>query len=77
VLLPGERLSLDEALSAFTLGSARVNGVAGDRGRIRVGNVADLAVLERDPFAVGDPAGIAVDVTVVAGRIVFDGREGR
>ena len=77
VLLPEERLTLDEALTAFTLGSARVNGIAVDRGRIRVGNVADLAVLDSDPFAVEDPAGVSVDVTMVAGRIVFDGREGQ
>lgn len=67
---PGEALSLDEALTAATLGSARVNGVGRRRGRIRIGNVADLAILERDPFLVRDVAGIGVGTTVLGGTIV-------
>lgn len=74
VFHPDERLTLDQALTAFTLGSARLNGWAG-RGRIRVGNVADLVLLAGDPFSVPDPAGIPVARTIVAGRSVFE-REG-
>ncbi len=72
---PTERLSLDQALAGFTLGSAVINGEGRRRGRIRVGNVADLVLLDRDPFAVPDPAGIAVELTISAGQIVFDRRE--
>lgn len=76
VLIPRERLTLHQALSAFTLGSAVVNGTARRRGRIRVGNVADLAVLGRDPFGVDDPAGIPVAATMAGGEIVYERKEG-
>ena len=46
--LPGEeRLTLDEALAAFTLGSAYVNRLEGETGSIEVGKRADLAILDR------------------------------
>ena len=50
VFLPEQRLDLGTALAAYTAGSAYVNGLD-DTGTIRVGALADLAVLDRDPFA--------------------------
>ncbi|MGH3094764.1 MAG: amidohydrolase [Streptosporangiales bacterium] len=50
-LLPGERLPLSAALHAFTMGSAYVNHLDMVTGSIEVGKYADLAVLDRDPFA--------------------------
>ena len=49
VFLPGQRLDLGTALAAYTSGSARVNHLD-ETGTIRVGNLADLAVLDRNPF---------------------------
>jgi predicted amidohydrolase YtcJ len=73
-LLPEQRLSLAQALLGFTLGSARVNGLESTRGSVAVGKVADLVVLQRDPFepfvALDE---IGVDLTVVGGRVVYDG----
>ncbi|MFG2937212.1 amidohydrolase [Streptomyces sp. NPDC048282] len=57
VFLPGERLALADAVTAYTAGSAYVNHLD-DTGRVAVGALADLVVLDRDPFA-GDPEGIA------------------
>ncbi|MEU3466148.1 amidohydrolase [Streptomyces sp. NPDC006733] len=48
--LPEQRLDLGTALAAYTAGSAHVNH-QDDTGTIRVGALADLAVLDRDPFA--------------------------
>ena len=76
ILMPGERLTIDQALTAFTVGSATVNGSADRTGRIRLGNVADLVLLERDPFTAGDPAGIGVEVTMASGEVVFDRKDG-
>ena len=76
ILMPDERLSLHEALSAFTVGSATINGTAGRTARIRLGNVADLVLLERDPFTTSDPAGIGVEVTMTSGQVVFDRKDG-
>ncbi|MBL3701017.1 amidohydrolase [Leucobacter luti] len=44
------------------------------KGTIGVGMVADLVVLERDPFVAGAAGlpGVAVDVTVLEGRVVFE-----
>ena len=77
ILGPEERLTLHQALGAFTIGSATVNGSARRRGRIRVGNVADLAVLGRDPFSIADPAGITVTATMASGEFVYEREERR
>jgi predicted amidohydrolase YtcJ len=86
--LPAERLSLTQALTAFTAGSAYVNHDP-DGGRLAVGGRADLAVLSDDVFRpdfgssrsapLGDclPLGdVRVELTVAAGRIVHAVEDG-
>ena len=48
-LVPDEALGLEQALAAYTSGSAWVNH-RGDSGILQVGARADLVVLDRDPF---------------------------
>ena len=70
--LPAERLTIAEALAAYTLGSAFAAHAETRRGMIEVGRDADVLVLDRD-LLVEDPSAIAgtrVVVTVVGGRIV-------
>jgi len=50
-LLPGQALDLAEALAAYTIGSAYVNHLDDETGTIEPGKLADLVVLDRDPFA--------------------------
>jgi predicted amidohydrolase YtcJ len=71
-LFPEERLTLDEALAAFTIGSAYVNHVEAETGSITVGKRADLVVLDRDIRNAGTgPLGDArVRATLVGGHIV-------
>jgi predicted amidohydrolase YtcJ len=71
-LFPEERLTLDEALAAFTLGSAWVNHGETETGSIEVGKLADLAILDRDIRAPGaGPLGEArVQATLVGGAVV-------
>ncbi|MET9493099.1 amidohydrolase [Nocardia sp. NPDC006630] len=71
-LLPDQRLDLMTTLAAYTAGSAYVNR-RDDTGSLRVGALADLVVLERDPFAVApaEIAGIGVAQTFVGGARVF------
>ncbi len=64
--LPEEALTAEQAFAAYTSGSAYVNH-RDDSGTLAAGAVADLAVLDRDPFA-GDPAGIGE--TTVRGTYV-------
>ncbi len=49
--LPEQAIDLGTSLTAYTAGSAWVNHLDGDTGTIEVGKYADLAVLDRDPFA--------------------------
>ncbi len=69
---PEQRLDLAAALAAYTSGSAYVNHLD-DTGTISVGNLADLVVLDRDPFA-GPAEEIChtrVEQTFVGGRRVY------
>ncbi len=69
--LPREALTLEQAFAAYTSGAAYVNHLD-DTGLLAPGMLADLAVLDRDPFA-GEPAAIGearVVATYVDGRPV-------
>jgi predicted amidohydrolase YtcJ len=71
--LPNQSLALGEAIAAYTIGSAYVNHLDDDTGTIEPGKLADLVVLDRDPFA-GPPAEIgstAVLATYVQGEAVY------
>ncbi|MFE3524764.1 amidohydrolase [Streptomyces sp. NPDC059161] len=73
VFLPEQRITLTAAFAAYTAGTAHVNHLD-DTGSIRAGALADLAVLDRDPYA-GPPEEIGatrVLGTYVAGRRVHD-----
>lgn len=73
-LLRDERLTVDQALEAFTSGSAHVNRLDGTTGMLREGMDADLVVVDRD-IAVPDqgPIGDARAVlTTVGGRVVHE-----
>jgi predicted amidohydrolase YtcJ len=61
--LPEERIDLPSALAAFTINAAYVNGMEDRTGSIEVGKLADLIVLERNPFEV-EPAEIS-EITVL------------
>jgi predicted amidohydrolase YtcJ len=69
--LPHERLSLPQAIAAFTMGSARVQFNDHECGSIEPGKLADLAVIDRNPFRDGLD-GARVELTLVGGRVVHD-----
>lgn len=71
---PAEKLTMEEAVRAYTHGSAWAEYQEGEKGRIEPGLLADLAVLSQDIFAVPVnqvPATRSV-LTLVGGRPVFD-----
>jgi predicted amidohydrolase YtcJ len=70
VFLPDERLTLDQAIHAFTMGSAYVNHLDEETGSISVGKLADLVVLDRDLWDRG--AG-----TIAAGHVLGTFIEGQ
>ena len=68
-LVPGQKLDPATALAAFTAGSAWHNHDT-ERGVIAAGNVADLVVLDRNPFVDSSFAETGVDMVMVGGRWV-------
>tara|TARA_R110002020_G_scaffold70247_8_gene182427 strand:- start:2505 stop:4166 length:1662 start_codon:yes stop_codon:yes gene_type:complete len=67
----GEKISVDEALRAITLGAAYTLKMDHQIGSIEAGKRADFAVLEEDPYAVAPDALKDVQVwgTVQGGRV--------
>jgi predicted amidohydrolase YtcJ len=73
---PGQKLTVEETLRAYTAGVAFAGFMERDVGILRAGNLADIVLLDRDLFA-EDPANLAqakVLKTIVGGRVVFEGR---
>ncbi len=70
---PEQGIDLASSLTAYTAGSAWVNHRDHDTGTVEVGKLADLAVLDRDPFAgPADRIGATrVLQTFVGGRRVY------
>ena len=68
-----QRMALDDLLMGYTVNGARQLRLEGEVGVIAPGKQADLAVIERDLFR--EPPhrihAIQVDLTMLAGRIVF------
>lgn len=73
-LLGEEKITVSEALRAYTLDAAYANGYDDVSGSIEVGKSADFAILDRDPFAVAarDLGDILVEATVSAGTVVYE-----
>ncbi|WP_372967026.1 amidohydrolase [Microbacterium sp.] len=71
---PQFALPLERAIAHATRDAAASIGDGDWRGRIAVGQAADFAVLDTDPFAAGDEALLTARVTrtVIGGRTVFE-----
>ncbi|CAN5247935.1 amidohydrolase [soil metagenome] len=70
--VPQEKIAVEEALAAYTSGSAYAEFAEGQKGRLAPGYLADLVVLSEDPFAVPPErlGEIEAVLTIVGGRIV-------
>jgi len=71
---PGQRLTIDQAIAAYTAGAAFAEFREKDKGALKPGLLADFVVLDRDPTAI--PAeqvlGTRVLQTIVGGKTVFE-----
>jgi predicted amidohydrolase YtcJ len=71
---PEQRLTVAEAVRAYTLGAARAAGLEDRLGTLAPGKLADLVVLDRDIFTC-DPMAVAetqVVATMIAGQFVWE-----
>ena len=71
---PDQKISLEEALRAYTSGGAYASFEEDLKGTIEEGKLADLAVLDTDLFQTSPAQWLdaGVDYTIVGGRIVYD-----
>jgi len=67
------RLSRETALEIYTRGSAWFSNEQQKKGSIKAGQLADLAVLDRDYFSVDEEEikAIEADMTILGGQIVY------
>jgi predicted amidohydrolase YtcJ len=73
--IPEQKISVDEAVRAYTVGSAYAEFQDRVKGSITPGKLADLVILSRDIYRI-DPKEIEkvkVVLTIVDGRVVFGG----
>lgn len=70
---PDQRVTVDEAVAAYTIGPARCYGMAEELGSITPGKRADIVVLDRNIYTIdaAEMVGAKVDMTVFDGRVVF------
>jgi predicted amidohydrolase YtcJ len=72
--VPEQKISIAEAVSAYTAGSAYAEFQEGDKGNIARGKLADLVILSDDIFNIA-PASIKdvrVVTTIVGGKVVYE-----
>ena len=76
--VPEQKISVAEAVEAYTLGSAYAEFQEQEKGSITPGKLADIVVLSQDIFSI-DPKAIRdvqVETTIVGGRVVWEKRLG-
>lgn len=70
---PEQKITLAEALEAYTLGSAFAEFQEKEKGSITPGKLADMVLLSEDIFSIRPEAirNVKVETTIVGGRIVY------
>jgi predicted amidohydrolase YtcJ len=73
-IAPAERISIEEALDAYTRAGAVASGDEHERGTLQVGMQADMVILSGNPFQTppGELTSLGVTETWVAGRQVYE-----
>lgn len=69
---PQERLSVTQAIRAYTRDAAYALGLEETRGVLRAGAVGDAVVLDEDPRRARDLSEVSVARTIIEGRVVWD-----
>jgi len=69
---PEQRITVAQAVEAYTLGSAYAAHQEADRGSLSVGKLADFVVLSQDVFDAPEIGATKAEMTVVGGKVVFE-----
>jgi hypothetical protein len=71
--VPEQKITLAEAIAAYTTGSAYAEFQEKDKGSLTPGKLADLVILSQDVFAVPPAAikDVVVERTIVGGKVVY------
>jgi predicted amidohydrolase YtcJ len=71
--IPGEKVSVEEAVRAYTVNGAWVEFAEATKGTIAPGKLADLVVLDRDIFTIPpeDIDRTSVRMTIYDGRVIY------
>ncbi|HEY0040926.1 MAG TPA: amidohydrolase family protein, partial [Flavisolibacter sp.] len=71
---PSEAVTREQAVVAYTKGAAYAEFKEKEKGMIKVGMLADLAVLSQDIFTIPlqQLPGTGSILTIIGGRIAFD-----
>ena len=75
--VPEQKISVEEAVRAYTVGSAYAEFAEGVKGTFMPGKLADLVILDQDIFQI-DPAQIEkvkVRMTVMDGHVVYEKKD--
>ncbi|HXE90426.1 MAG TPA: amidohydrolase [Terriglobales bacterium] len=74
--VPEQKISVAEAVEAYTLGSAYAEFQEQEKGSITPGKLADLVVLSDDIFSIAPEKikDVRAEITIVGGRVVFQRR---
>ena len=74
VIGPDEKISVTEAFKVYTVNAAAASGESLVKGSLTPGRLADMIVLDQDPWTI-DPdriSGVRVDMTIVNGNVVYE-----
>ncbi|HVK26196.1 MAG TPA: amidohydrolase [Actinokineospora sp.] len=70
---PGEEITVEQAIAAYTLGGAYACRVEKDLGSVTPGKLADFVVLADDPRTAPSIAAVPVLATIVGGEFAYGG----
>jgi predicted amidohydrolase YtcJ len=73
--IPEQKISVEEAVRAYTVGSAFAEFTEKEKGTIAPGKLADMVILSRDIFKIEakEIEKAKVVLTIMDGRVVYDG----
>jgi predicted amidohydrolase YtcJ len=71
--VPSQRLTIEEMIEGYTIGSAYASFDEGRKGRLAPGQLADIVILSRDVLARPPETAddVQVAVTIFDGKVVF------